>query len=263
MEMQTAGPLQARIIGQGPPVLLVHGYPLDHRMWDGQLEALGAEHQLLAPDLRGFGASAALPAGDVLTMAQHADDLAAMLDALQIAAPVTLAGLSMGGYIALEFWSRHRPRLGKLVLCDTKASADDEAGRQGREAAAQQALAAGAEAVAAAMLPRLLGSGTPPDGRAGRLARQMMLETAPATLAAAQRGMAARADFDSRLPDIDCPCLLLCGEEDQITPPAVMQALADGLPAAQLHRIAGAGHLAPLEQPDACNAVLSQWLRDN
>ena len=107
--------------GRGPPVLLIHGFPLDHSMWDGQIETISSRYRVLAPDLRGFGQSGVTDAS--VSMEQHADDLAALMDALGIADPIVLCGLSMGGYIAFEFWRKYSPRLRALVLCDTRSCA--------------------------------------------------------------------------------------------------------------------------------------------
>src|SRR5579884_2617332 len=111
-------------MGQGAPcVVLVHGFPLNRSMWDPQIGTLRASWRVLAPDLRGFGASGAGPPGP-LTMDQHADDLAALLDALGIREPVVYCGLSMGGYVGFAFWRRHPHRVRAFVLADTRAYAD-------------------------------------------------------------------------------------------------------------------------------------------
>ena len=110
--------------GGGPVVLLVHGFPLSHRMWESQIAALSDRSRVIAPDLRGFGESAPLRnTEDVLTMEQFADDLAAMLTVLGVGEPVVFCGLSMGGYIAWQFWRKYASRVRALVLCDTRAVA--------------------------------------------------------------------------------------------------------------------------------------------
>ena len=114
--------------GQGPPLLLVHGFPLDHTMWREQIQHFRGTHRVIAPDLRGFGQSDVTPG--TITMQRHAEDLAHLLDALRVKNPVCLCGLSMGGYIAWQFVQMHHGRLGSLILCDTKAGADDEAGKK-------------------------------------------------------------------------------------------------------------------------------------
>src|SRR5438067_1036671 len=98
--------------GSGAPLLLVHGFPLDHSMWSGQIDGLAANCRVIAPDLRGFGSSDVTPG--MVTMEQMADDLAGLLDALTIKQPIAFCGLSMGGYVAWQFALRHRSRLAKL-----------------------------------------------------------------------------------------------------------------------------------------------------
>ncbi len=120
--------------GQGIPLLLVHGFPLDHTMWLPQ-QPLSDCCRLLAPDLRGFGRSS--PADGEMTMRQMSDDLAGLLDALSLDQPIVIGGLSMGGYVALQFWQTYRERLAGLILCDTRAAADTPEVAAGREAAAQ------------------------------------------------------------------------------------------------------------------------------
>ena len=108
------------------PLLLVHGFPLDHTMWAAQIEAISSRCRVIAPDLRGFGRSP--PAGERTTMEQFADDLAGLLDAIGISEPVVYCGLSMGGYIGWQFWRKHANRLRGLILCDTRATADSPRG---------------------------------------------------------------------------------------------------------------------------------------
>lgn len=247
-------------LGQGRPVLLVHGFPLSHRMWAEQLEPLAARYRVIAPDLRGFGASDVSPPGTV-RMEQMADDLAHLLDALGVAGPVTLVGLSMGGYIAWQFWKRHRARLAALVLCDTRAAADSEEVARGRGALAARVLRDGSAVLIDAMLERLVAPQTPSERPAVVEAlREMILTTPPEGAAAALRGMALRVDASGWLPQIDLPALFLVGQHDAISPPAEMRAMAQATPGAQFVEIAEAGHLAPLESPEACNAAMLEFL---
>jgi pimeloyl-ACP methyl ester carboxylesterase len=139
--------------GNGTPLVLVHGFPLDHSMWRGQLEGLADICRVIAPDLRGFGQSSVTPGK--IAMEQYADDMAALLDALGISQPVVFCGLSMGGYVAWQFALRHRARLAKLVLCDTRSIADSAEAAAGRQKTAERVLAEGPQVVAEAMLPKL------------------------------------------------------------------------------------------------------------
>ena len=113
--------------GVGQPLLLIHGFPLDHTMWQFQIEDLSRDFRIIAPDLRGFGSSDLSDAP--MSMADFADDLERLLTELGIDSPVNICGLSMGGYIAWEFWHRHPQRLSRLILCDcllyTSDAADD------------------------------------------------------------------------------------------------------------------------------------------
>ncbi len=238
-------------IGEGPVWLLVHGFPLDHSMWRFQLEDQTATRRTLAPDLRGFGSSGKGDA-EPITMERLADDLALLLDQLEVPEPITICGLSMGGYVALAFWRRHRERLTRLVLCDTRAASDDETTRKVREVAARRVLKEGTESLVDAMIPKLFGSRSREESP--ELVRQVsdsIRRADPRATAAALRGMAMRRDMTSELAQIDLPVTVVVGAEDAITPPSEMEAMAAALPHAEFHCIEGAGHMTPLEAPEA------------
>jgi len=245
--------------GAGVPLVLVHGFPLDHSMWQGQIDAIADVCRVIAPDLRGFGAST-VTSGTV-TMQQFADDVAGLLDALRISGPVVFCGLSMGGYVAWQFALRHRARLAKLILCDTRAVADTPEAAAGRRKTAESVLAEGAKVVAEAMLPKLFAPDTQQtQPQVVEATRQVILRTDPRGIAAALLGMAERPDVSSRLREIDVPALVLCGQHDGIAPPAEMRQIAGTLPHAQYVEIPAAGHMAPLEQPAAVNVALRKFL---
>lgn len=248
--------------GSGPPVLLVHGFPLDHAMWDAQIECLAERYRVIAPDLRGFGRSDPLPAGcSAVTMARFADDLAGLLAALAVEGPAAVCGLSMGGYIAWEFWRRHRARLGKLILCDTRAAPDAPEAVAGRFQNAARALAEGTAFLAETLLPRLVAPETlQAEAEIPARLRQWITAALPQTVAAALRGMACRSDARPWLGAIDCPTLVLVGQYDAISPPEEMQALAAQIPHARFVIIPSAGHMAPMENPQATNAALLSFL---
>lgn len=247
--------------GTGPVILFVHGFPLDHSMWAGQIERLSGSHRVVAPDLRGFGKSTVT--GGTSTMSQYADELAKLLDMLNLREPIVLCGLSMGGYVALQFWKRHATRLRGLVLCDTRAAADAPEAAANRLIMAEKVLQEGSQVAAEAMLPRIfppeVWQSKPPSFEA---TRQVILSTAPETIAAAQRGMAERSDMRAELPNIQTPTLVLCGELDAISPVEEMRGIAQAIPGSRFEVILGAGHMAPLEAPDAFNSVLEDWLEN-
>ena len=245
--------------GAGPPLLFVHGFPLDHTMWRNQFEPFAADHRVIAPDLRGFGSSPAVPG--TVTMAEHADDLLALLDALAVREPVHLCAMSMGGYVAFEFWRRHPERIRSLILCDTRAAADTPEAAANREQMAVEVLRDGAAVAEKAMLPKLLAADAPQrQPEVVEHVRRMILGTRPETIASAQRGMAARADMRSHLPQIRAATLLIVGELDVISTPQEMRGIADGIPGSRLVTIPGSGHLTPLEAPVEFNAALREFL---
>jgi len=249
--------LAVDVRGDGPALLLVHGFPLDHSMWAHQVATL-ARWRRIAPDLRGAGASDAPASG--YSMASYADDLARLLDRLHVERAVVV-GLSMGGYVAFEMLRRHRQRFMGLVLIDSRADADGPAQRQARDEMIELARSRGAAAVAERLVPRLLGRST--QQTQPNIVEQVMTmvaRTPVAGLVGALSAMRDRPDSTALLPGIDVPTLVVVGAEDEVTPPATARAMASAIPSATLTTIAGAGHLAPLEAPTAVTRVIAEFL---
>lgn len=252
--------LNVFVEGAGLPIVFVHGFPLDHTMWRGQLDTFSKTHRVIAPDLRGFGRSDVTEG--TVTMQRFADDLAAVLDALHVDEPISLCGLSMGGYVAFRYVSQYGRRLRSLILCDTRAGADSPEQIENRRKLAQTVRDLGTEPVAKAMLPKLVSAHTTthrPDVLE-RL-RQMILANQPAGIAAASLGMAARPDSTVLLSRIPVPTLLLVGDEDTITPADEMRDMADRIPEARFITIPQAGHMAPMENPEAVNTAIEEFLK--
>lgn len=246
-------------------VVLIHGFPLDATMWDSQVAALtAAGHRVLTPEVGGLGESAvpAAPA-DIAAMAQQVVD--AMTDAGWDQA--VMGGLSMGGYVAFAMLRVAPHMVSALVLMDTKASADDPARRQTRrDTAAHVRREASTEALARSMPASLLSAsslqGNPElaESVAGRIRA-----ADPEAVAWCQEAMATRPDSLTTLRSAGAlPALVLCGEDDAVTPPAdhaqMVAALRDAGGNPQFVIIPGAGHLAPMEQPELVNEVLSAFL---
>ena len=182
---------------------------------------------------------------------------------LRVTDPVVLAGLSMGGYVAWQFWRRHPQRLRALVLCDTRALADSEAVARGRLQTAEKVLLQGPSVVAEPMLEKLFAPATRTDRpEMVDATRRVILGTSPHGIAAALRGMAQRPDVSPWLPEIRVPALLVCGEFDGISPPAEMRTIAASMPSAEYVEIAGAGHMSPVERPAAFAEAFGNWVRD-
>jgi pimeloyl-ACP methyl ester carboxylesterase len=246
------------VYGEGTPVVLLHAFPLDSRMWLPQVEALGG-YQVLVPDLRGFGAARAM-AGDTSQIELLADDVASLLDDRRLER-VVLCGLSMGGYVALAFAGRHPERLGGLVLLDTKAGADSEAARAERLAIADRVLVEGVGFMPEVMLPRLLGETSRRERpEVVEQVTETILDQDPRGIAAAQRGMAERPDATASLAGIHVPTLVIVGAEDELTGPGEARTIAEAVRDARLVQVPGAGHLVNLEQAAPVNEALLDFL---
>jgi pimeloyl-ACP methyl ester carboxylesterase len=245
--------------GVGRPLLLVHGFPLDHTMWNAQIETLSGRFRVIAPDMRGFGHSD--PVVGLLTMDLLAEDLSRLLDALRIDEPVAFCGLSMGGYVGWRFVAKYGDRLWRLIQCDTRAAADSPDAARQRLETADRVRREGSAVVAQTMKERLVAPATleaEPDLVAAM--ESVMLATPPETLAAALRGMAERPDSTDLLPQIRVPTLLVCGQHDRISPTEEMRKIAEAIPHSRFVEIPGAGHMAPLESPAAVNAAVLEFL---
>lgn len=246
--------------GRGPTLLMVHGFPLDHQMWRHQIDALSDEFRVIAPDLRGFGQSTVTPG--IVTMQRYADDMAALLEAVDARGTITFCGLSMGGYVAWQFAQRHRSRLAKLILCDTKASADTPEAAKARVENAQKVLAEGPQAIIDGMLGKLFAPQTAelqPD--LVKATRKIMLGTSPDAIAAALRGMSERPDSIALLKSLDLPALVICGQHDAIASVDEMRGIANNLPQAKFVEVPDAGHMAPLENPQVVNDAIRAFMR--
>ncbi|SDG54699.1 Pimeloyl-ACP methyl ester carboxylesterase [Sinosporangium album] len=240
------------------PVVLLHAFPLSSVMWLAQREGLSSGHQVITPDLRGFGGSVLgeeAPSLDVM-----ADDVARLLDDRGIDRAV-VGGQSMGGYVTMAFCRRHPDRLLGVVLADTKAGADPAPAARRREELAAAVLARGTSVLADEVLPGLLGR-TTVARRAmvyGRV-RALTLSASPKAVAWAQRAMAGRPDSFDTLRGLAVPALVIVGEEDELTPRGEAEEMAKALPYGSLAVIERAGHLSALEQPEAFNRALAAFL---
>src|SRR5688572_1436579 len=142
--------------GTGTPLVLVHGFPLDNRVWEDQVAGLSDRFRVIAPDLRGFGQTRSEQAFSMESLAEDLHRLMTKLDAR----PCVLAGLSMGGYVALAYDARYPTDLKGLVLVDTRAEADSAEGKQGREKMICTVREFGSAAIANAMMPKMLAPAT-------------------------------------------------------------------------------------------------------
>ncbi len=249
--------LNCEVLGpeSAAPILFIHGFPLSGAMWEPVADFLQADHRLIIPDLRGFGAS---EAGDSVSMLRYVHDCFALLDAIGEDRPVAVAGMSMGGYIAFEFLRRFRRRTASLILIDTRAAADTEESRKARLATAEKVLAHGSAVVADAMVDKLFSPHAPPGLKARW--HGLMLSADARGVAAALKAMADRPDSTPDLPRIDVPTLIIVGEQDIVTPPGESQAMHAAIPGSVLETIPAAGHMAAVEQPRRVADALRRFL---
>lgn len=244
-------------VGRGLPVVLLHAFPLNRTMWEPQIATLFGECRCIVPDMRGFGES---PASGPYSMDRYADDVVALLDALQIPQAV-IGGLSMGGYVAFNIWRRHRARVRALLLADTRAAADTPEGRQKRGELIALAKRDGAAAVAERQITGLTGKTTrekQPE-LVDRLRSIMAAERVDGIVGALE-AMRDRPDSTPLLAGIDVPTLVVVGEEDAITPVKEARAMHQAIRASRLEIIPSAGHLSNVERPAAFNAALSDFV---
>jgi 3-oxoadipate enol-lactonase len=246
--------------GQGPAVLFLHGYPFNKSMWNEQIAAItGAGFRAIAPDLRGFGETKWTD--EIATMEEMARDAAALLDQLQIEQAI-VCGLSMGGYVAFDFVHLFASRVKGLVLAGTRAPADTEDEKAGRQQQAETMLRAGMVPISIATLPKLLAAKTRserPD--IVKRVRNMITNSDPKSAAAAQRGMAARRDYSAELSSINVPTLIIVGREDSIRPVSDAELMRERIPHSRLEIVEDAAHITNLEQPEVFNRVLLDFLR--
>jgi 3-oxoadipate enol-lactonase len=240
--------------GKGPPVLLIHAFPLNNTMWAPQIEVLSRRFRVIAPDVRGFGES---QPPSQWTMEELADDLNEFLDQLGVE-DVALVGVSMGGYIALAFWSKYSHRVRQLVLSNSRVRADNETEKTARNEMIAAIEQRGASILSDRMLPRLLQPNPAPE--VVRNVRRMIESTDPAAAAYAVMAMRDRVDFASMLHRVKCPAMVLTGENDIIIPVNDSRAAADAIAGARFVSIPNSGHLSNLENPQAFNASLLSFL---
>jgi 3-oxoadipate enol-lactonase len=247
-----------RVLGEGPPVVLLHPFPANHEFWLPVADVLASRYRIILPDLRGHGDS---EVGDgPAIMEKHAADVAHVMDDANVGrAP--LIGVSIGGYALFEFWRRYRGRVAALGLINTKAAADSAEARSARLQAANNVVESGTETFFQSMIPRLVGKTTRetrPDLVEGAL--RMLRKMSPEDVAQVQRGMAERPDSIDTLKTINVRTLIVTGDEDILTGVNEAQLMHRHISGSQLRVVPKAGHYSPWEQPEEVTKLLRQFL---
>lgn len=246
-------------VGSGPAVVLLHGYPFNRSLWREQVEVLSGSYRVITPDLRGLGETTL--AGETATMDEMAQDVAALLEKLNIQR-IALGGLSMGGYVALAFYRRFPLRVRSLILADTRPQADTDEARRSRAEQAQTILRDGMESIADGFLAKVLAPSTL-AGQPEKVARvrEMIVSTGPRGAAAALHGMAARVDQTDYLPRILAPALIIVGSLDELTPHADAELMHREIRGSRIEIIEGAAHVSNIESPAQFNHALTDFLQ--
>ena len=245
--------------GDGTPVLFIHGFPLNASMWDPQVQALGDKYRLIVPDLKGFGSSDAPDDRSTYSVDSYADELKAVLDDAGVDKAV-IAGLSMGGYVAFAFNRKYPDAIAALVLADTKAEPDDAAGKEKRQTHQKLVESEGTSGLIDALTDALT-SPTTKNSKPDVVARvkTVMDNPAPGFIGALET-MKQRPDSSADLAGIGVPTLIVVGEEDPLTPPAVGESMQQQISGSEMVVVPGAGHFSNLESPEEFNQALDDFL---
>ena len=246
--------------GDGPLVVLLHGFPLSRRMWEEQIASWSQNYRVIAPDFRGFGDSPTAP-GE-FSMAGCAEDLRNLLATFGIQKEIVLLGLSMGGYVCFEFVRRSLDMLRGLILVGTQPAGDSDASRQARYETAEFVRREGSSALAEKLIPRFLGKTTLADKlEVVETVRALIQSNSPEAIAQACYGLAARRDSTPFLSEINVPTLIIAGSEDALIPSAQVETMRREIRHSELVMVERCGHLSNLEQPNALDRVVTNFLK--
>ena len=238
-------------------LLLVHAFPLDARMWEPQVSHFSGRIPVVAPNLPGFGGSA--PDGSVLTMGVAAERCLGGLQSAGMEQAI-VCGLSMGGYVAFEFLRHYPQNLAALVLADTRAEADAPEVKERRNKQQEQVRAEGISGLIDTLTETLL-SDTTRENKPDVVAKVKTLMENPASgYLGALEAMKKRRDSSGELSSIAVPTLVIVGEKDALSPPEVARKMHEQVSGSKLVVVPEAGHLSSLEDPDAFNGALADFL---
>ncbi len=234
--------------GQGAPLVLLHGYPLDHTIWDAVAPLLAGDFDVIMPDLRGFGQSDVMEADD--SIVDYTSDIAGLLTHLRIG-KAYVAGHSMGGYVALAFARMYEERLSGLAMVSSQMAADTQERKAGRYATAEQVMNEGVQSVVDGMTPKLSADAAIQD-----FVRAVMGRQPPVGVASALRAMAGRPDSSDIFKAFPFPVVIVHGDADQLIPVERGQEMKDALPSSHYVELRGVGHMPMMEDPKGVSEAL-------
>jgi pimeloyl-ACP methyl ester carboxylesterase len=243
------------------PIVFVHGFPFDHLMWENQINELSKDYFCITYDIRGLGETSV--GSGQYTMEMFVDDLEFIINELKLNKPV-LCGLSMGGYISLRAVERMESKFSALILCDTKSSADDNEGKLKRAAAIKQIDSGNFESFIEAFVTNCFGEDFIKNKKNEfEQVVNRSRKNNPAGVKGCLLAMAGRTDTTHYLSKISVPTLIICGEEDKLTPPEVMKQMAEQINQSKFVSVKNAGHMTPTEDPQTANKAIKEFLHTN
>ncbi|MHB8578319.1 MAG: alpha/beta fold hydrolase [Ignavibacteriaceae bacterium] len=242
------------------PIIFVHGFPYDHEMWNMQVMAMSSKFFCVTYDIRGLGSS---PAGDgQFTMESFVDDLENILFELNLNKPV-LCGLSMGGYISLRAIERMEEKFSALILCDTKSEADSNEAKLKRAEGVKQINSEGLELFVKGTVPNTFTFDSIKNSNTYQEILGRSLRSNPLGVKGCLLAMSGRTDTTVYLSQIKIPTLVICGEEDKLSPPASMKDMANKINGAEYVLVPKAAHMSPVENPNFVNKTIEDFIQKN
>jgi 3-oxoadipate enol-lactonase len=246
-------------IGDGIPILFIHGYPLSRKIWDAQKNGLADIASVISIDLRGHGESD--PFDPPYSMDLLAEDCKHLLDEEKITSQVVVCGLSMGGYVTLALFRKYPHIFKGVILTSTRSGADSAEGRASRDSSIKNVREHGVPFIADSMLPKLVSPQTPSTKpELMKDVRNIMLQSSVPGVIGALQGMRDRPDSTPLLAQIRFPVLIIHGVDDQLIPLSEAENVHQSISGSHLAAIPGAGHLPNMEQPDLYNQAVRQFL---
>jgi len=252
--------LNAKVTGVNKlgSIIFLHGFPFDQKMWNAQVESLKNDFLCVTYDIRGLGKSD--PGDGQFTMEMFADDCLTIIAELKLDKPV-LCGLSMGGYLGFRVLERAQEFFSAAILCDTRAESDSDAAKLKRASGVNQINTEGVEKFVEGFVPNCFSEKYKTENVDDyNVYLERSKKSNPLGVKGCLLAMQGRTSVTSSLPNFKIPLLLLCGEDDKLTPPGEMRSLSDIIPNSKYLIVPGSGHMTPIENSDFVNTSIKDFL---
>jgi 3-oxoadipate enol-lactonase len=241
------------------PIIFLHGFPYDNKMWDFQVKHLKKNYYCIRYDIRGLGASE--PGNGQFTMESFVDDLFSIIQKLSLQKPIICA-LSMGGYITLRALERDQYKFKAVILCDTRSESDNDEGKLKRAAGIKKVNDEGAPAFAEGFVPNCFADASIKNkSKLYKTVLNRAKKSNPVGVKGSLLAMISRTDTTKATRKLKIPALVLVGEKDTLTPVDAMRKIAKNIRNSEFHIIPKAGHMTPLESPETVNEKISEFLK--